>query len=73
MENEKAGQMTGQTPVQVNRSICAVCKHRFKPIVEGQKFCSGTCARAVKDVDELGRVYAVLDRMNFKAHESSNG
>jgi predicted P-loop ATPase len=42
-------------------AICQLCKHRFKPIVHPQKFCSGTCARAVKDIDELGRVYADLD------------
>lgn len=49
--------------------VCVLCKNKFRPIVEGQKFCSGTCARAVKDIDELGRVYAAFDRLHLKAYE----
>lgn len=73
MRNRKSWPKAGQTPVEVIQSVCRLCRSEFKPIVEGQKFCSGTCARAVKDIDELGRVYAVLDRMLFKAYEDLNG
>jgi protein-arginine kinase activator protein McsA len=48
-------------------SKCNLCKNTFSPILEGQKFCSATCARAVKDVDELGRIYATFDEMHLKA------
>jgi hypothetical protein len=50
--------------------ICILCRSKFEVIVEGQKFCSGTCARAVRDVDELGRVYAELDRRHAKAFQA---
>ena len=40
---------------------CKVCKHPYEPIVANQQYCSATCARAVKDIDELGRVYMELD------------
>lgn len=51
----------------MSKSRCKVCNDRFDPVVENQQFCSGTCARAVRDIDELGRVYAIFDRMHLKA------
>jgi len=46
---------------------CKVCKSLFEPIVDNQQACSATCAKAVKLIDELGRVYAALDLMHLKA------
>lgn len=62
MKTEEIGQMTGQLK-------CRVCKAEFKPIVDGQKFCSGTCCRAVRDFEELSKIYTVLDNLHLRAYE----
>ncbi len=67
MKTEK----TGQTVANSGHSICAVCRNEFTPIITPQLFCSGTCARAVRDIDELGRVYAVLDDRHLRAYMKS--
>lgn len=61
---------SGHGLAKPGQSKCGMCGTAFAPIVEGQLWCSKTCCKAMKDTDELERVYAALDELHRLAWEA---
>lgn len=50
-----------ERPIVRRKPRCCMCKQPFEAVVEGQQYCSATCAKASRAEAELVAVYAYFD------------